>query len=154
MIFMNSLLILLIQALINTFLKNLKQATKKMPRKEWMTTGLATSCEQKSILYRQYINTDTDESRVKFITYRNRLKSLLTRAENDYYYLKLKNCNNDQKKTWKIINSMLNKNKRNIAPNNEFKIGNNLIANANLIVENFNEYFVNIGKKLAQNISD
>ena len=49
---------------------------------------------------------------------------------------------------------MLNKNKRNIAPTSEFKIGNNLITNANLIVENFNEYFVNIGKKLAQNISD
>src|SRR5437899_2784548 len=41
-----------------------------------MTTGLATSCEQKSILYKQYINTGTDESRVKFITYRNSLKSM------------------------------------------------------------------------------
>ena len=49
---------------------------------------------------------------------------------------------------------MLNKNKRNTAPTSEFKLGNNLITIANLISENFNEYFVNIGKKLAQNISD
>ena len=76
-----------------------------------MTAGLATSCEQKSILYKQYINTGTDESRVKFITYRNRLKSLLTRAENDYYYLKLKNCNNDQKRLGKLLIACLIKTK-------------------------------------------
>ena len=125
-----------------------------MPRKEWMTAGLATSCEQKSILYKQYITTGANESRVKFIMYRNKLKTLLNKAENDYYSLKFKNCSNDSKRTWQIINSMLNKNIQHIAPPSEFNLDNSLITDANEIAENFNEYFVNIGKKLAQNIGD
>jgi len=49
---------------------------------------------------------------------------------------------------------MLNRNKQNIASQCEFKLDGSMISDANKIAENFNEYFVNIGRKLAENIGE
>lgn len=126
---------------------------KRTPRKEWMTYGLATSCEMKSRLYKQMKNMKTHESKVKFTTYRNKLKSVLDKAEKDFYSKKLSECHGDPKRTWKIINNLVNNKSQNNTPHSiEFVDNNSTLTNNTDIVEKFNEYFVNIGKNLSEKI--
>ena len=58
---------------------------------------------------------------------------------------------NDIKKTWSFINNSLNRNKK---KNNstEFNVNDQTITDENHITEEFNNYFINIGNKLAEKI--
>jgi len=75
-----------------------------------MTFGLARACETKSKLHRGYITCKTPEAKAKYIKYRNKLKTILNKAENDFYAKKFLVCQGNQKRTWQILNSLLNKN--------------------------------------------
>ena len=147
-----------LDAYIRGFDKYLPKNTRKLhknrqiPRKEWMTFGLAKSCKIKSELFKDYKNLKTIEAKAKFIEYRNKLQKLLNKAEKDYYSKKLHDCHGDQKRSWKIINSLLNKNNEKSPPSYEFNCENIIISDCKLIADKFNNYFVNIGKTLAEKI--
>ena len=57
--------------------QNFKSSYKYMPHHEWMTKGLIKSCVRKSKLYKLNCRNPSDEARLRYITYRNKLKSLL-----------------------------------------------------------------------------
>jgi hypothetical protein len=82
------------------------------------------------------------------------LKSLLVKAERDFYSSKIINCQNDCKKSWQIINRLLNKRVQMSVPSTEFYLNKRLLTDKQLVVENFNDYFVNIGKSLAEKIPE
>ena len=75
-------------------------------------------------------------------------------AEREHYKnLLLKNKNN-LKKSWSIIKEVINHNKSDIsAASREFIINNNKITNPSIIANSFNNYYVNVGPALAENIS-
>ena len=83
------------------FPKKIRTITKSspIPRKEWMTFGLAKSCKTKSDLFKEYKNSKSAEARDKFIAYRNKLQKLLHKAEKEYYSKKLNDCHGDQKRS-------------------------------------------------------
>ena len=66
---------------------------------------------------------------------------------------KIEDCQGDLKKTWNIINGLVQNKIEEKNNNYEFKIENSSITDSNIIADKFNEYFVNIGKVLAQKIS-
>ena len=57
---------------------------------------------------------------------------------------------NDIKKTWSLINNSLNSNKKKKSA--EFNLNNQTISDKNQMTEKFNNYFINIGTKLAEQI--
>ena len=57
----------------------------------------------------------------------------------------------DIKKTWLIINKTLS-NKKTSDLSQYFSIGNKLISDPNEIVNEFNKYFINIGKQISNQI--
>ena len=74
-------------------------------------------------------------------------------AKSHFYQCEFQNCSrsSDLKKTWSLINSLIGKNtKSNI---NEIIVNNNTISDPKVIAESFNDYFVNIGAKLASEAS-
>ena len=80
------------------------------PKNEWMTTGLLTSLRKKNILYKKCKSTIQDSpERKKYIKYRNLYNKLLKQAKISYYDLQFNNYRNDSKKTWEIINKLINK---------------------------------------------
>jgi len=96
----------------------------------------------------------TEESRSIFRIYQNKLKSLLRKAEKDYYAEKIHQCKNDCKNTWKIINQLLNKKSQIAVPSSEFNLNGKILSEEQLIADNFNDYFVSIGKNLAEKIPE
>jgi len=117
-----------------------------------MTFGLAKSCAVKSELFKASKETKSVEAKNKYVIYRNRLQKLLNKAEKDFYRKRLAECHGDQKGSWKVINAILNKGNRITNACNEFKSGDEVITDGKAISNKFNNYFVNIGKTLAEKI--
>ena len=91
--------------------KYVKSSYRQQPRHEWMTKGLVKSCNRKSKLYKQYRKNNNIENKTKYITYRNKLKTLLYKAERQFYSNKFNLMAGDMRKTWRLINVIIKKNK-------------------------------------------
>ena len=87
-----------------------------------MTSGLAKACETKSKLYKKHQRCKTHDSKIKFTTYRNKLRSLLQKAEKDYYSKQLDYYKNNAKKSWNLINHLIKKANNGRIPFSEFEI--------------------------------
>ena len=73
-------------------------------------------------------------------------------AEKHYYHDLIVRYSNAMKKSWGIINNIINKNQK-PETQSRFKIGDNLItSDKNIICNKFNDFFVNIGSTLAKSI--
>ena len=89
-----------------------------------------------------------------YSTYRNKLKSIIFKAERDYYAKILEANKSSMKKTWSILKQVINK-KKFSKPETQFKLDDNSVtSNHALISEKFNDFFVNIGPNLANKIPD
>ena len=63
--------------------------------------------QKKSKLYKTYSLKRTENDKILFVTYGNKLKSLLHKAEQNFYSDKFKAAMGDTKETWKVIGNVL-----------------------------------------------
>ena len=130
-------------------LKMFKTSKRLTPRQEWMTKALVKSCNKKSLLYKQFIKNKTASKREKYIKYRNKLNSLLKAAKQKYYENKFQAVSGNIHKTWQLLNHVMSRNQAPKIVTNFLKDGN-IINSPSEIVEQFNNYFVNVGPRLAR----
>ena len=91
-------------------IRSVTPRNKNVPRNPWITKGLIKSCNMKSKLYRNYILRGTAEHKIKYVTYKNKLQILLTKAKKSYYDNEFKSYNGNLKLTWKLLRNLMNKN--------------------------------------------
>lgn len=111
------------------------------------------SCKKKSQLYKKYILNPSDNTKANFVQFRNKLKSLLRAAEKNYYAEKFIEYKQNLKYTWKLIRSVLNQPVKKKLPT-VFEKNGNIIEGYDNIVEEFNDYFVNIGRSLSAKVPE
>ena len=122
-----------------------------------MTTALLNSINTKDRLYKIMIQSDWqditfyNELNSQYKRYRAVLRKSIREAKRLYHIRMFDTFKNDIKKTWSFINNSLNRNKK---KNNstEFNVNDQTITDENHIAEEFNNYFINIGNKLAEKI--
>jgi len=129
--------------------KNHRLVPRLTPRKDWMTKGLLKSCHRKSILYKKYKKDPTLQSKTRYITYRNKLKTVLRKAERCYYTKRFELISGDIKKTWKLLNLITVKNSKKIGPDFLIDKNGSKITCKTEIANKFNEYFMGVGSDLA-----
>jgi hypothetical protein len=118
--------------------------------KKWITNKLKNACRKKHSLYKEYLKNPNNITRVKYNTYRNKVKHFITKTEGQYYSTKLTRSN-DINQTWKIIKNILK-------PNNNLKVTQSLTDDGHVITEpsqiskKFNEHFTTIGENLANKL--
>lgn len=133
-------------------LKQVKSSPSQ-PRKAWMSSGLAISCKTKSALYYKYKKSPSDHRFEKYKTYRNKLNVLLRKAKKEYFAAQLKLAKNNLKQTWDVIKQALNKPSHKVSKYpSEFKSDDTTFNNPIKIVNKFNEFYINIGSSLDQQI--
>ena len=125
-----------------------KQSNRLTARHPWITKGLMKSCVKKSKLYRKYCKNRSKNNKDKYITYRNKLNCLLHKAEKSYYKDKFKLVSGNIRETWKLLDSIFNKNSGNVSMQT-FKVDGVDLVNKQETVNRFNDYFVSIDSKLA-----
>src|ERR1043165_7281815 len=122
-------------------------------KQPWMSKALFKSCNVKDRLYLKYIKHPTHANRASFNSYRNKFKQIRRAAERTYYTDRIMNCENDLKKTWTVIKTLLSKNDISLAVDS-FLIDNIEVTDKAVIANKFNKFFTEIGPTLAANIGE
>ena len=79
------------------------------------------------------------------------MKSVMKAAEKQHYSLLMSTHKNNFKRSWQILKEVINKNTVNFTTQ-QFLINESVEKDPSKIAESFNEYFVGIGPKLAEQI--
>ncbi len=119
-----------------------------------MTKGLFKSLRKKNKLYKQAINKHSlHPLKIKYRCYRNAYNRLKNKTKQEYYHSKLNVYKNDIRKLWQVYNELVRKCSDKSAIPEVFKIDGNEITDKAVISNEFNEYYLNVGKKIASRIS-
>jgi len=132
-------------------LPNKKPARRKMPKQEWMTPGLVRCCIVKSKLFKNFKITPCILTEIIYKKYRNKLKSVLKKAEKDFYTNKLQSHSSDLRRYWNVLNKLIKGDQQNDIVLN-FNCDGVSVSDPKEIVGRFNDYFSSIGQILASKI--
>ena len=77
-----------------------------------MTYCLARSYNTKTKLYKKFVRFPTRQNKDKYVTYRNKLKTLLRKAEHSYYKEQFERHKNNLSLVWRTIKGILNSNQK------------------------------------------
>lgn len=127
-----------------------KTVKYKNINKPWITSAIIKSTKRKNYLYRYWLCKRTESSLTKYKNYKNKLTGIVRAAEKHYYEKRFSEVNNDARKTWNLIKSIINKNNSNTI--DELSINGKLSKDKLKIANKFNDYFVNVGSDLAKKI--
>ena len=96
------------------------------------------------------INDPTEHNRKQFKEMRNLVISLQRQSERKYYIEQVEINEHDLRKSWKILKHIIGKEERSQTRKLEFNINNRVTSDSYSIANHFNNYFVNVGKTLAE----
>ena len=120
-------------------------------RKPWLTLGLKCSIKRKNKLYLWYKKHPSKGNEKIYKTYKSKLAKLIQLAEREHYDRLFETHKSNVKESWKIINTILCRNKVNVK-SNKYIINNCVETDKNVIANKFNDFFVHIGPSLADKI--
>lgn len=125
---------------------------KNSPNSPWLTKGLINACKKKNHLYKLFLKLRTKDAEERYKNYKNKLVSIIRRQKRDHYTMLLDKSKNSTKNTWGVINSVLHKGKPKSNIPNYITKNNVDIYGKKEIANEFNDFFIDIGPRLAQNI--
>lgn len=117
----------------------------------WLTKAIRNSIRKKHSLYKNYQKLRSIESHSAYKVYRNKLTTILRKAEKMYYLHKLESVKQNCAKTWKILNSIISRTPKRETLE-EIVHNNKTIRDPKQIANNFNSFFTNVGTNLATKI--
>ena len=126
----------------------------KHNKKPWLSKSLITACKKKNFLYKCFLSKKTVKAESKYKLYKNMLTTILRRAEKTYYDEFLSQNKSNIKKPWGTLNFIINKNFESAVPLSEFNFDNKIYKEKKAVANGFNNFFVNVGPKLAKDIEE
>ena len=136
--------------------KTVKYQKKRHKKSKWISNGILKSINTKDRLYKALVQTDPantilyERRKEEFKQYRAELRKSIRKAKRDYYTSIFNRHENDIRKMWGLLSETLNRNIRKQSTH-EFSL-NKTTSDPEVIANEFNQYFANIGSKLAENI--
>ena len=125
--------------------------------KKWITYGIINSIAYRDKLHLKLKQTPVDSAEYFIIknnlsVYNVILKKMIREAKIKYYNEIFEKYKHDIKNTWKTINSILARSKNEYKSIEKIIIDDKEISDSEEIANEFNNFFVNIGPKLARRI--
>ena len=137
--------------------KTVRYNKYKHNKSTWITAGIIRSIKRKDKLYRKLKQTPinipiyqtlADNLRV----YQFNLKKIIAAAKRTHYANLFDEFKSDARKTWDTIRQIIDNNRNKFEFPKCFHINRLRVTNNKDIANKFNEFFVNIGSKLANSI--
>ena len=128
-------------------------------KNKWITSGILRSIKHRDGMYKK-LKTENPNSH-KYITIKTNLKTyntILKRsrpirlAKIQFYHSYFAKYKNDAPKTWSLINSIMNRTKKNSQQPDTIEANDILLSDPLQIANAFNSYFVNIRPNLAKKL--
>ena len=123
---------------------SVKKKCNKRIRKPWINKYILRSINKNNHLYKHFINNKNVVNENKYKKQRNKVNNLIKNAKIKHFCNKLNQYKYDAKKTWTVINSLLNKPKH-LLPQYLICDGKR-VDDGECIATEFNSYFVNCCK--------
>ena len=122
--------------------------SNKLP---WITQGLRESVKTKRLLHKKMEQNPSSENKRIYKKFRNSLTSLMRRTQRDYLEEQLEIANSAKK--WKIMKDLINKTNSSKDSTSELFIDGSISKDSQDIANAYNDYFIEIGPRLANNIT-
>lgn len=141
--------------------RNFPEITSKFNKYTHKTNPWVTKGIMKSILFRDnlhaFLRSIKDENLKEetskyYKRYNNTLTYVIRKSKSLHYTNLLEKTKGDMKSTWKTLNSLIGRCKKNVNLVEAFLINNKLSTDKKEIANNFNAYFTAVGSKLAEKI--
>jgi hypothetical protein len=137
--------------------KTVKFKKHKHKKSKWVTNGIMISIKYRDRLYADLHMTDpNDESyghkKDNLKTYNRILKQNIRLAKNQYYHSCFNKFKDDIKKTWSLINEVMNRSQPKKEFPKQFLIDDTYVSDTVSIANEFNRYFSSIGKTLSESV--
>ena len=135
-------------------LKEIRLIKKYNKRSPWITKGLVNSSITKSKLLKSKLKIPSIEKKIAYTNFCGIYNKLLRKAKVLYFSEQFELAKYNMRKSWNLLRTAINKQSaKDILPSS-FKYNNTLITDAKEIADNFNNFFVNIGWELSNNIAN
>ena len=132
--------------------KKIKLKNKDL-QSPWITKGIRRSSKRKQSLYEKFLKNQNEKNELEYKNYKHLFEAVKKRSKKLHFSKLILRYKNNIKKTWEVIKECIGKKKYNHENfPKKLVINNKDITNVDLIAENFNKYFSDIGPKLAKNI--
>merc|ERR1712179_118848 len=135
-------------SLLDLYFPKVRLSRKKAKDKNWITTGIKNAIKHRNQLYKIKIKEDTEENVNNWKNYKNILNKIIKNAQKVYYQNLIKQHNNNCIGLWKTLGKIISKKNKQSTINN-LKINNTTINDPEQIANTINDFFINIGPKLA-----
>ena len=133
-------------------MRKLTRKQQKLINKPWISRGILKSIKTKQKLYLSHFVNDNSELKQLYKKYANKLTEVKFAAKKLYYQNKLETSKNNTAEVWHIIKSLLSSTRSNTSLPQNLRHNNTFTTNSTLIANNFNDYFSDIGKTLADQL--
>ena len=121
-------------------------------REPWVTSGLLTSSRTRTKCISNKLRNPTDNNIHTFASYNNLSNKIKRAIKANYYHAIIEENKFNMKKTWTVLNEVIDrKNDKSNFPR-ESIIGGNSVSDKPIIAETFNEYFSQIDYETGQNV--
>ena len=127
---------------------------KSIFKKPWLSKGLLKAVRQKNRLYKRYLNSPSVNNNLKYKRFKNKLNHSIRIAKRLYYEQQLDRNKSNCKKTWNILNEIINKRNQTRRLPSTFVTDNQECSDPLLIADQFCKYFSNFGPNLVRKIQN
>ena len=134
-------------------LKKLTSKQVKLENKPWISADIQKMIRIRNKLFqRKKRQPNNEENKRLYNLFRNRINRELKKSKRSYYVDFFEENNNNIKKTWDGIRSIININKSKLSSVSQIKVKNKIIDNPKKVAETLNNFFVNVGPNTEINI--
>ena len=134
-------------------LKKLSPKQVKLENKPWVTADIQKMIRIRNKLFqRKKRQPNNEENRRLYNLFRNRVNNELKKSKKNHYVKFFEDNNNNIKKTWEGIRSIININKSKLPSVSQIKVKDKIISNPKKVADTLNNFFVNVGPNTENNI--
>lgn len=130
----------------------IKQSNTKRPKKDWITTGLLNSINNKNKMYKLVKNNpNDDELKNNYKQYKNKLVQLIKTTKSNFYRDSVFKDKNSSQNLWHTVNELCNRHKTD-EKIEKIEINDNTIVCEQKIANEFNLHYGTVGEAYANKI--
>ena len=125
-----------------------------MNKKLWITKGILISIKKKQKLHRTHFLSPNPIERDIYKKCSNVLTRAKAASKKIYFHKAIHDSKNSPQKIWDVLRQLLSGNKKSLDLPSVTNIDEKRVEEPELRAESFNNFFDNIGRRLAQNINE
>ena len=140
--------------LFNKYFPLTRMSKKSVKDKPHITSGIKVSIKYRDKLFKKSKENPSDVNRAAYNRFKNITTKTIRNAEKMYYKKLISSHNNNTINLWKIFGKILNKKKVKHKNINSLLINDVKTTEPQVITDSFNNFFCEIGERLANNFSN